>query len=192
MKSAFIILLFVFLVSCDYDFVDKGPRIIDAVKSISRSKELGLFINEFKPKQICINDTLNFEIVSAWVEYNFYTSDIEYKYMKKENWKDGKEWKLKPNFSPCNRGHLSFIIKGDFEKRYKTYNEGWNLDYCQIVETKDTSFSNNFTYFQTYGPVSYDSLTNKIELHFEYYIPSEVPNKFGRWISFGNFEMVKK
>ena len=187
--NAFLVMM---LVSCNLNLVDKGPVYISAVKDIHRSKELGLFINEFNPKNIRINDTLDFEIVRAWIEYNFYSSDIEDKYMKKDNWQEGKEWKLKKDFDPINKGHLSFIIKGDFRKKYKTYNNGWDLAYCELIETKDTSFSNNFTYFETDGPVSYDSLTNNIKLQCEYYVASKDTNRYGNWINFGTFNLSKK
>lgn len=192
MKFLIHTLLVIMLVSCNLDFVDKGPLYISAVKDIHRSKELGIFIKEFKPKSIRINDTLDFDIVSAWLEYNFYTYDIEEMYMKRNNWNEGKNWKLKKDFNPINKGHLSFVVKGDFKKRYRTYNDGWNLVYCRFIETKDTAFSNNFTYFETYGPVSYDSLTTDIELQFEYYVASKDTTKYGNWIEFGKFNLTEK
>lgn len=192
MKFIVLCLLVLVVVSCNYILVDKGPLYIYSVKNISRSKDLGIFIHEFNPINIKINDTLNLEIVSAWVEHNIYTTDIENKYMKKEDWVDSKEWKLKKDFNPINKGHLSFIVKGDFRKKYKTYDDNWHLEYCEIIETRDTSFSNNFTYFETYGPKSYDSLTNKIDLNFEYYEPSKDTTKYGEWFAFGKFNLIRK
>ena len=66
------------------------------------------------------------------------------------------------------------------------------MDYCWLIDTKDTTISNNYTYFETYGPVCYDSLTNVIELQFKYYVESKDTNKHGNWIKFGKFTMIKK
>lgn len=186
-----ILLIFLFF-SCNNLIVYKGPVAIEVAKDINRSKQLGLFIKEFQPQSIRINDSLHFEIVSAWTEYNFYTDDIDLKIQKDGNWMEGKDWILKKEFNPVNMGHLSFLVKGDFKKRFPTYNDGWNLHYCQLIETGDTSISNNYSYFESYGPENYDSLTNEIELHFEYYVASKNTNKFSTLFKFGQFKLKKK
>ena len=135
---------------------------------------------------------MHFDIVSAWIEYNFYTDDIDLKIQKLKNWKESKDWILKKDFEPINKGHLSFFVKGDFKKEFPSYNNGWDLDYCWLIDTKDTTISNNYTYFENYGPVCYDSLTNVIELQFKYYVESKDTNKYGNWIKFGKFTMIKK
>ena len=189
-EKSLLVFLLVFFCSCNFH-IDKVSTPIDVAKDMSRSKELGLFINEFAPNKVIINDTLQFEIVSAWVEYNCYTSDIEDKYKAIENWTERKQWKLKQDFNPLNKGHLSFLVKGNFKDQFKAYGEHWQFHYCQLIETKDTSISNNYTYFETYGPDSYDSLTSEINLRFEYYIPSMDTTKYGNWRKFGEFIMTR-
>lgn len=192
MKLTINILVIFLFFSCNNLNVDKGPHCIELAKDINRSKQLGLFIKEFKPQSITINDSLHFEIVSAWTEYNFYTDDIDLKIQMDNKWIEGKDWILIKEFNPINMGHLSFLVKGDFKKAFPTYNDGWNLNYYHLIETGDTSISNNYTYFESYGPESYDSSTNEIELNFEYYVASKDTNKFGTWFKFGQFKMMKK
>lgn len=187
MKSLIFLSFLILLFSCGNDHAK-----VDIAKELKRSKQLGLFIKEFKPKSVKINDTLNFDIVSAWLEYNFYYDDLDQNSLKKENWRDGTDWKIKKEFNPINKGHLSFLIKGDFRKKFKAYNNGWNLYYCQLIESKDTAINNNYTYFETYGPESYDGSTNQIELHFENYVVSKDTNKNGTWFSFGDFTLTEK
>jgi len=124
MKFVINTLLIILFVSCNQVIVDKGPVNLDIAKDINRSKQLGLFIKEFNPQSIRINDTLHFDILSAWTEYNFYTDDIDLKFQKHENWKEGKNWILKKDFKPINKGHLSFLVKGDFKKEFRSYNNG--------------------------------------------------------------------
>ncbi|WP_115374341.1 hypothetical protein [Adhaeribacter pallidiroseus] len=172
--------------------MEKVPVGIDVAKNINRSKELGIFISEFSPKEVVLNDSLKFEIVSAWVEYNIYSTDVEHQFQKAKNWSEGNQWKLKEDFDPINKGHFSFLVKGHFKERFKDYGGNWKFDYCQLIGTSDTTISNNYTYFKTYGPVSYDSLTTKIKLNFEYYIHAQDTTKYGKWVDFGEFYLTKK
>ena len=145
--NSVLLLIFSFLISsCDF-YIEKGSVGIDVAKNVDRSKELGIFINEFSPKEVVLNDTLKFKIVSAWVEYNIYFTDVEDETRKTKNWSEGNQWKLKEGFDPINKGHLSFLVKGKFKEKFMGYGKNWKFNYCHQIDTKDTTISNNYTYF---------------------------------------------
>jgi hypothetical protein len=192
MKS-FCYSFFIFLiVSCIHNPLDKGPFPINVAKDISRAKELGIFMDEYNPQTVHINDTLNFEIIRAWTENYIKTDVVDENLQREKNWAEGKSWKLKRNFKPKSYGHLSFLVKGDFKKQFRAYGDNWDLYYCQLISSNDSAIRNNFTYFQTYGPLSYDRSTKEIELQFEYYTPSKDTTKYGSWHKFGKFKLTKK
>jgi len=75
--TLFVVLLSCVLNACNIDVVHKIDQPVNIAKTISNSKELGLFLGEYNPVKVNINDTIQFDIIQAWVEYNFYYSDLE-------------------------------------------------------------------------------------------------------------------
>ena len=186
--------LFITLIICSCNFkLEKVDLPVEISKTKARSKELGLFLGEYNPCQVKINDTIKFEIIEAWVEYNFYYSDVE------EGWETKKNWKLKNNFKPINGAHVTIRMKSDLTKKYKGLDnqresnptKNWMFDYYMITEpdlfAKDVS-----TCMESYGPTDYINLPDSIEVELTQYIPSVDTTKYGNYIELGRFYLTKK
>ncbi len=191
--TLFVVLLSCVLNACNIDVVHKIDQPVNIAKTISNSKELGLFLGEYNPVKVNINDTIQFDIIQAWVEYNFYYSDLE-------NDRETKlqKIKLKKNFTPINGAHVSFLVKEDLMKKYcclfNNVNENdihWELEYYEIIKS-DTLNKDKNTYLESYGPIDYQNLPDSIAVILNHFVPSLDSTKYGSEVEFARFYLTKK
>jgi len=182
MRKPIALLLFYLImitISCNFDLekVD-SPCYYHSQTTLAKSKELGVFLTEYEPLNVDINDSINFKIYEAWIENVYNYSDLE---------KDGtlkEKYKAKSN-------HLSFCIKDNFIKKYPGLGITWNIEGILNVPPSSTS-KNQFTYFSSYKQSFQEPFPDSIEIRLTYSVPSKDSNKFDETLDLGKFYLHKK
>jgi hypothetical protein len=171
---------FFFLNSCNTEIqkID-SPVYYHSQTSLKKSKELNMFLVEYEPQKVEINDSINFEIYEAWIENVYNYSDIN---------SDGT---LKKKFKPKNGTHLSFCVKGDISKKFKGLGNNWSISGV-INVPPDSTTPNQYTYFSTYKEKFQYPYPDSIEIKLTYTVPSIDSNKFDEIFDLGHFYLHKK
>jgi hypothetical protein len=180
-KILYVLLVFLMLYSCNIDIKKIDQPVFDEEHlTISKSKELGVFIRAYKPNLIKINDSINFEIIESWIENTYYYSDID------------KNGQLIKDFKPLNGTRLLISCKGNFRKKYKGFGYNWEIK-DMLYLLPDSSDKKPITFFSTYKNEFSDSIApDSIEIKLIYSIPSDNPDEFDIVKPLGHFYLYKE
>ena len=166
MKRILIYLLVsILLYSCGF-----GDKVIQPLNtnSIKESKSIGAFEFEYYPKDVYINDSINFEITEAWCEKTIYT-DYE-----KDNKGRVDYWR--------NVYQLNFTTDSCFVKYFLNSDKWW---FSSVGLRGDSCF----VYLRNFDKMYFQ---DSVEIKLEYSIPNDNPYEFNIVKQLGSLFLVSK
>ena len=179
-KILYVFFSFIFLFSsCDFD-ISKGISAFctNTPSNIKEAKKQNVFIAEYKPVFVEINDSIKFQVMEAWVEKVFFEQDLD------------ETGKVKKSFK-APTGCLLFTIKGNMQKKYRGFDHNWEFENAFIVAPNSIPSKYN-TFLCSQGDISLDAIPDSIEIKLIYSIPSDNPDEFDIVKPLGHFYLYKE